>query len=178
MGPVSRDVRVATDHLELGSKVARNVEATFETLAMKPGAQIGGKLSYQSPRRVEIAPGVALGEVTPTVTGERGLLAFVYGWIRGIIGFAALGLIIALISPRFVGALPATLKSSPLKSAAIVALAMSFPAIAYVAGLEVLSRIHSERARRVFALLGGLMMLMLRPLTQNSGPRRCTPPSD
>jgi cytoskeletal protein CcmA (bactofilin family) len=197
LGPIARNLQAAAGRLELGSTIDGNVDAAVNTLEVKPETKIAGTLSYQSPAPADIPPAATVGAQSHTVLESAGVASFIYRWTRAIIGFAALGFLLALLSPRFVRALPETLKAAPLKSVGwgavallgapiaavllfvlggllggwwiglialgtlIVALAVSFPAIAYVVGLEALSKVRSEKVRRTVALVVGLAALML-----------------
>jgi hypothetical protein len=114
--PIARNVEAMCGRLVLGSSVEGNVNAGVETLEVEAPAKVAGTLAYRSPTVAQIAESAKIGSIARTQVETEGALAFFYRWTRAIIGLGALGLILALLSPRFARAIPETLKRSPLRS--------------------------------------------------------------
>lgn len=105
-GDVEGRAGVAANAATVGGTVARNLRFEGRTLALEPGARVGGDLVVRSQRPVEIAPGaVVTGDVTRlaprpepapaarTIALASNLLMAVALFVTGAIGLA--------IAPRF-----------------------------------------------------------------------------
>ena len=100
--PVARRIRMASGNLTLRNRVGGDVIGNVDHLRLD-GAQIGGNLDYTSNNQVELVNGARVaGTTTRHTPTDRGNVSngFV-GWLRALIGIAALGLLLILLLPRF-----------------------------------------------------------------------------
>jgi hypothetical protein len=157
-GPIGRDLVVAGGTATVAALVGRRVQMSAGSLTLRnrvggdvhgrvdhlklDGAQIAGNLDYTSNNPVELVNGGHVSGTTtrhtPTDRGGgagNGLL----GWLRGLIGIFALGLLAILLLPRFSTRSIDILRSEPWLSlgigAAIVVVTPIVAVIAFVVGL-------------------------------------------
>ena len=102
-GKVERDLFGAGSTATITGAVARNVDARVQTLTVRPGATIGGDLTYVSPAEGSIAAEAVSGRVThttppPTRTTAADPIWLFVGWLQGLIGVALFGLLLTLIA--------------------------------------------------------------------------------
>ncbi len=127
-GPVGGDVDVSAATVVLDAPVAGKVELTVDTLALEAGARVDGSLHYRSPREARLAPGARTGLLTraepdqPSPMGR--LLLFLALWGRAFFAFSVLGVLLALVSPRFARTVPEVLRQAPWHSLGWGALAL------------------------------------------------------
>jgi hypothetical protein len=99
--PVARRVQMSSGSLTLRSKVGGDVSGQVEHLKLD-GAQIGGNLDYTSNNPVELVNGARVAGTTtrhtPTDRGGGAANRFV-GWLQGLIGIFALGLLLIFLLP-------------------------------------------------------------------------------
>jgi len=140
-GPVARDVAAAGGDMTLAAAVGRDARLYAGTLTLTDQAKIGGALRYAADREASISPQAKAGTVTrmpmpahPRVTP----FGFLLRWLRAIVAFTALGLLIGAASPRLAALVPQTLQTSPWRSlgygALCIALAPAAAALLFVAG--------------------------------------------
>ncbi len=109
MAPIGRNVRAAAGDLTLAAPVGGDMQAQVTTLHVLDGASVNGALTYTSSNDASIAPGVSVaGGVqhllpqTETQPADRvPPLVGVVDWLRGLVGFAVIGLLFTLLVPRF-----------------------------------------------------------------------------
>jgi len=139
--PIARRVQMSSGSLTLRNRVGGDVRGRVDHLKLD-GAQIAGNLDYTSNNQAQLVNGAHVaGTVTrhtPTDAGPnlgRGLL----GWLRGLIGIFALGLLAILLLPRFSTRSIDILRSEPWLSlgigAAIVVVTPIVAVIAFIVGL-------------------------------------------
>jgi cytoskeletal protein CcmA (bactofilin family) len=141
-GPVTRNVLVSGGEINLAGPVGGDVKAETETLRLSNGAQIVGGLRYTSPRQAEIAAGATVGGPTQRFEPQlrqqpvgpfSGPGVAVIDWIRGLVGLAVLGVIIAFVFPRFAQREVAVSQRSPWASLGLgFALLVGVPIVALV----------------------------------------------
>lgn len=118
-GPVKGDLTAGAGALTLASEIGGDANVTAEDLVIGDAARIGGTLTYRGEDQPTIAPGAKIPSIVRLpieTTRPAGWVSFLYGWLRAIVAFSALGVILAAISPRFARAVPQTLAKEPLKS--------------------------------------------------------------
>src|SRR5881628_633317 len=102
--PVARRVTMAAGDLTLRGRVGGDVRGRVDRLRLD-GAQIGGNLDYTSDNSVVVANGASVAGTTtrhtPTERGTGGVAGGFLGWLRGLIGIFALGVLLLLLLPRF-----------------------------------------------------------------------------
>lgn len=105
-GPVARDVKAAGSRLMIGSTVGGGVDANVTDLILADGAAIAGPVAYTSNRDAAVAPTATLGngiQRTAPVTRTNPWEVFgidVLALVRGFIGIAVFGLLLAFAFPR------------------------------------------------------------------------------
>src|SRR2546426_2051425 len=107
------------------------------------GAQIGGNLDYTSDNSVVLANGASVAGTTtrhtPTERGTGGVAGGFLGWLRGLIGIFALGVLLLLLLPRFSTRSIDTLRAEPSASlgigAAILGVTPIVALLVFVVGL-------------------------------------------
>ncbi|HZI08488.1 MAG TPA: polymer-forming cytoskeletal protein, partial [Archangium sp.] len=103
--PVRGELRAAAGTLTLSAPVGQDMHAEAGTLRLTDEARVNGNLSYRSDRDAQLASGaVVTGSVEqlPARHAEsRGPFLGVYFWLRSLVGLFALGLLFALLAPRF-----------------------------------------------------------------------------
>lgn len=103
----------------LGAPVGGKANLTVQALRLEEGADVAGALTYQSAKLAAVAPGAHVGAVERLEAPERStgamLLGFVVAWLRAFFAFTVLGVLLAVVSPRFARAAPETLRSRPWK---------------------------------------------------------------
>lgn len=118
--PVLGELRAAAGTLTLAAPVGEDVSAEVGTLRLTDEARIGGDLSYRGEREAQLAPGAVVTGSVERLVPERaegpGPLMGVYFWLRSLVGLFALGLLFALITPRFASRVPVMLRQRPLPS--------------------------------------------------------------
>lgn len=108
--PVGRNVKAATGDLTLAAPIGGDVQAQVTTLRLTDSAHVAGALTYTSEQDATIAPGATLGSniqhlqpaprtapTSPIPAPAMGLI----DWLRGLMGLAVLGLLVAYLFPRF-----------------------------------------------------------------------------
>lgn len=99
--PITRRVRMSSGSLTLRNRVGGEVRGRVDHLKLD-GAQIGGNLDYTSNNAVELVNGARVaGRTTrhmPTDEGGGAGNGFL-GWLRELIGFLALGLLLIFLLP-------------------------------------------------------------------------------
>jgi hypothetical protein len=100
--PVSRRVQMSSGSLTLRNHVGGDVRGRVDHLKLD-GAQIGGNLDYTSNNSVERVNGARVAGTTtrhtPTDQGGGGAANGFLGWLRELIGFFALGLLLIFLLP-------------------------------------------------------------------------------
>ena len=140
--PVSGDVSLTAGNVVLGGAIAGSTKLTVQTLQVEGPAQLG-PLEYRSAKAAIIAPEATVGAVSRIEPDTQQPGAVVFGfllsWVRGFFAFSLLGLLLAVISPRFARAVPEVLRQTPWHSlgwGALVLLATPFVTFAlFLAGL-------------------------------------------
>jgi cytoskeletal protein CcmA (bactofilin family) len=142
-GPVTRRVLAGAGTLTLQSKVGGNVTGQVDHLQLDAGAQIGGNLDYTSNNEVVKASGASVAGTTTRHAarngGLRGPGAVFLDWLRTLIGFFALGLLLVLLAPSFSLRTAEILQRSPWASlaigAAVLVLTPILALIVFILGL-------------------------------------------
>ncbi|WP_375767804.1 polymer-forming cytoskeletal protein [Archangium gephyra] len=119
--PVLGELRAAAGTLTLAAPVGQDAHAEAGTLRLTNEARVNGNLSYRSDKDAQIASGaVVAGSVEHLAARHaaagRGPLLGVYFWLRSLVGLFALGLLFALLAPRFARRVTAMLRQRPLPS--------------------------------------------------------------
>jgi hypothetical protein len=100
--PVARRVQMAAGSLTLRTRVGGDVRGRVDHLKLD-GAQIAGNLDYTSDNPVALVNGAQVAGTTtrhtPTDRGAAGAGNGVVGWLQGLIGIFALGLLLLLLLP-------------------------------------------------------------------------------
>jgi len=130
--PVERRVQMTAGSLTLRNHVGGDVRGTVDRLTLD-GAQIGGNLDYTSNNQVKLINGARVAGTTTrqTPTDQRGAVAgngFI-GWLRGLIGIFALGLLFLLLLPGPSTRAIDTLRAQPWASLGIGAVILVVPPI-------------------------------------------------
>jgi cytoskeletal protein CcmA (bactofilin family) len=116
--PIGGQLRAAAGELALSSRVGSDVFAHVGTLELGQNARIEGDLAYQTDRQPAVADGaVVVGQTQATQEPARGPLWFVVRWLRALVGLLALGLVAALLSPKFFARSVENLRARPLRTA-------------------------------------------------------------
>ncbi len=121
-GAVGRNVSAAGGELVLAGPVGGNVSTDVQRLTVDPRASVGGELRYVQREQANIAAGARIGRVVraeaPQAAPEvpPGPGAGVVGWLRGLTGAAALGVLFVVLFPAFASRAAGTIASSPFAS--------------------------------------------------------------
>ena len=139
--PVARRISMASGDLTLRNRVGGDVRGRVDHLRLD-GAQIGGNLDYTSNNQVQLVNGARVAGTTtrhtPTDQGSGVGNGFL-GWLRALIGFLALGLLVILLLPRLSTRSIDILRSEPWLSlgigAAILVVTPIVAVIAFIVGV-------------------------------------------
>jgi len=121
-GPVQGEVMAGAGQLTLSAPVNGTVRAQAERLVLTDRASVGGDLVYSSPMPASIAAGANVAgtiertdvmQEAPSSQAEL-LQAALVGWLRALVGFLVLGLLLALVFPQFSGRAVHSLARRPL----------------------------------------------------------------
>jgi len=119
--PVTRRVQMTAGNLTLKNRVGGDVRGRVDHLKLD-GAQIGGNLDYTSNNAVQLVNGARVAGTTirhtPTDQGGGAGNGFL-GWLRELIGFFALGLLLIFLLPRITVRAIDTLRKQPWPSLGI-----------------------------------------------------------
>ena len=121
--PVGRNVLAAARELTIDAPIGGDVRAQVGTLRITDSGSVQGSLTYTSAQTADISPGASIvgstqhidapaSNTQPTPTFGLGIV----DWLRGLVGFAAVGLLAALVFPRFSSATLDTLETRPWSS--------------------------------------------------------------
>jgi hypothetical protein len=121
---------MSSGSLTLRGRVAGDVRGRVDHLKLE-GAQIGGNLDYTSDNPVELVNGARVAGTTTrhTPTDSRGSGNSFLGWLRGLIGIFALGLILIFLLPGISSRAIDTLRAQPWLSLGIGAAILIIPPI-------------------------------------------------
>ncbi len=101
--PVARRIQMGSGSLTLRNRVGGDVRGQVDHLKLD-GAQLAGNLDYTSDNPVELVNGARVKGTTtrhtPTNRGVGGAGNGFVGWLRGLVGIFALGLLLILLLPR------------------------------------------------------------------------------
>ena len=104
-GQVGRDLRGGGGSLTIAGRVGRDVEVQVESLELVNGATVNGALTYTSARQATIASGAtvrgAVQRREPDPRTQSAPSSPIIDWVRTLVGFLALGLLIVLLVPGF-----------------------------------------------------------------------------
>ncbi|MBU8896111.1 polymer-forming cytoskeletal protein [Corallococcus sp. M34] len=117
--PVKGRLHAAAQTLIVSAPVGGDVRAQVDTLRLASGAHVHGNLSYRGGEGALIDPGASVAgriERLPVEHRRAGPLMLAYAWVRSVVGLFALGMVVALLSPRFARRAPAVLRQQPWKS--------------------------------------------------------------
>jgi cytoskeletal protein CcmA (bactofilin family) len=139
--PVTRRVQMASGSLTLRNRVGGDVRGRVDHLKLD-GAQIGGNLDYTSNNAVQLVNGARVAGTTtrhiPTDQGGGAGNGFL-GWLRELIGFFALGLLLIFLLPSISARAIDTLRAQPWPSlgigAAILVITPIVALIVFIVGL-------------------------------------------
>jgi hypothetical protein len=99
--PIARRVQMSSGNLTLRNRVGGDVRGRVDHLKLD-GAQVGGNLDYTSNNSVQLLNGARVNGTTtrhtPTDRGGGAGEGFL-GWLRGLIGIFALGLLLIFLLP-------------------------------------------------------------------------------
>jgi hypothetical protein len=119
--PVTRRVQMSAGNLTLKNRVGGEVRGRVDQLKLD-GAQIGGNLDYTSNNAVQLVNGARVAGTTirhtPTDQGGGAGNGFL-GWLRELIGFFALGLLLIFLLPGISARAIDTLRAQPWPSLGI-----------------------------------------------------------
>ncbi len=119
--PITRRVQMASGSLTLRNRVGGDVRGRVDHLKLD-GAQIGGNLDYTSNNAVQLVNGARVAGTTirhtPTDQGGGAGNGFL-GWLRELIGFFALGLLLIFLLPGISARAIDTLRAQPWPSLGI-----------------------------------------------------------
>jgi hypothetical protein len=119
--PVTRRVQMSAGNLTLKNRVGGDVRGRVDQLKLD-GAQIGGNLDYTSNNAVQLVNGARVAGTTirhtPTDQGGGAGNGFL-GWLRELIGFFALGLLLIFLLPGVSARAIDTLRAQPWPSLGI-----------------------------------------------------------
>jgi len=110
MAPIGRNVKAAVGDLTLSAPVGGDVQAQVTTLRLTDQARVDGSLTYTSSNDASLAPGASVGNgvqhLLPQASSQPSTavpsaVAGVWDWLRGLVGFAVIGLLLTLVVPRF-----------------------------------------------------------------------------
>ncbi len=139
---VGRRVQMSSGNLTLRNRVGGDVRGRVDHLKLD-GAQIGGNLDYTSSNSVELVNGARVGGTTTrhTPTDQGGAGNGFLGWLRELIGFFALGLLLIFLLPGISARAIDTLRAQPWPSlgigAAILVITPIVALIVFVIGVLV-----------------------------------------
>jgi len=142
--PVARRVTMGAGDLTLRGRVGGDVRGSVDRLRLD-GAQIGGNLDYTSDHSVVLANGASVAGTTtrhtPTARGTGAVAGGFLGWLRGLIGIFALGVLLLLLLPRFSSRSIDILRAEPWASlgigAAILVVTPIVALLVFIVGLLV-----------------------------------------
>jgi hypothetical protein len=128
--PIARRVQMSSGSLTLRGRVAGDVRGRVDHLKLD-GAQIGGNLDYTSDNPVELVNGARVAGTTTrhTPTDSRGSGNAFLGWLRGLIGIFALGVILIFLLPGISSRAIDTLRAQPWLSLGVGAAILIIPPI-------------------------------------------------
>ena len=128
--PIARRVQMSSGTLTLRGTIAGDVRGRVDHLKLD-GARIGGNLDYTSDNAVELVNGARVAGTTTrhTPTDSRGSGNGFLGWLRGLIGIFALGLILIFLLPGISTRAIDTLRAQPWLSLGIGAAILIIPPI-------------------------------------------------
>lgn len=110
MAPIGRNVKAAAGDLTLSAPVGGDLQAQVTTLRLTDEARVNGSLTYTSSNDASIAPGASVGNgvqhLLPQASSQppTPVPSPVFGvmdWLKGLVGFAVIGLLLTLVVPRF-----------------------------------------------------------------------------
>jgi hypothetical protein len=133
--PVTRRVQMSAGNLTLKNRVGGDVRGRVDQLKLD-GAQIGGNLDYTSNNAVQLVNGARVAGTTirhtPTDQGGGAGNGFL-GWLRELIGFFALGLLLIFLLPGVSARAIDTLRAQPWPSLGIgAAICIITPIVALI----------------------------------------------
>jgi len=139
--PVTRRVQMSAGNLTLKNRVGGEVRGQVDHLKLD-GAQIGGNLDYTSNNAVQLVNGARVAGTTirhtPTDQGGSAANGFL-GWLRELIGFFALGLLLIFLLPGISARAIDTLRAKPWPSlgigAAILVITPIVALIVFIVGV-------------------------------------------
>jgi cytoskeletal protein CcmA (bactofilin family) len=123
--PVARNVLAGAGTLSIGAPVGGDLRADVDTLRVSSGGSVNGAVAYTSAREAEIAPGASIGgalqRTEPQARRDPSPVANMPGaavidWLRGLVGPAAVGLLVVLLFPAFTRRMIATGTHAPWSS--------------------------------------------------------------
>lgn len=126
-GALGGQLLAAAGDLELAGPVQGDVRATVGQLRLDPAAQLEGNLDYRSEQPASMAEGARVqGEInhSPMQQARGGVFAFLWLWSRALIGLFGLGVLLALLLPRFWGRAVEALPRAPAKNLGVGALVL------------------------------------------------------
>ena len=139
--PIGRRVQMSSGSLTLRNRIGGDVRGRVDHLKLD-GAQIGGNLDYTSDNSVELVNGARVAGTTtrhtPTDRGGGAGNGFL-GWLRGLIGIFALGLLLIFLFPAMSSRAIDTERAQPWPSlgigAAILVVTPIVALIVFVIGI-------------------------------------------
>jgi cytoskeletal protein CcmA (bactofilin family) len=139
-GRVDRNLQVFGGRVRIDGEVGGDVEVASDDIRIGPGARIGGRLTYSSPRPPQLAEGaVVTGGIEKRqrewrgIGAESGLGRVVKGMARTIwfAGVLLVGIALIALFPEFSREAAATVRSEPLPSIGLgLALLIAVPILA------------------------------------------------
>jgi len=121
MAPIGRNVKAAVGDMTLSAPVHGDLQAEVTTLRLTDEARVDGSVTYTSSNDASIAPGASVGNgvqhLLPQASSQSPapVVSPVYGvldWLKGLVGFAVVGLLLTLVVPRFTAKTLATARSA------------------------------------------------------------------
>jgi hypothetical protein len=117
-GHIGRRLSVESGTVHLGGTVEGPAAVSGSNVHVTSTAQLPGGLVYRSPKEATVAPGAQAASVEhfPSSRPAGSFRWGLYGWLRGLIAFTALGLLLAFLAPRFLQSSTQVLGRAPWKS--------------------------------------------------------------
>jgi len=131
-GPVTRNILMGSGTLTVQGRVGGNISGRVNQLTLD-GANVQGNLDYTSENEVRLINGGHVGGTTTRHPVGRNTGNGFLGWLRGLIGILALGLLFLFLLPRLSTRSIDTLRAEPWASLGIgAAVLIATPIVAVI----------------------------------------------
>ncbi|HYM50870.1 MAG TPA: hypothetical protein VET65_09920 [Candidatus Limnocylindrales bacterium] len=147
--PVKRNVMLGAGTVTIASTVGGDITGSVDRLTLASGASVSGRLDYTSKNPVVMGTGATVAgavtrhtpqnATTPWVGTPASPVGAFIGWLQGLIGISALGLLLVLLFPSFSAKAVEALQRRPGASlafgAAILVVTPIIGVLAFIVGL-------------------------------------------